>query len=176
MGACAEYEERLSLHAAGALEGEAAAQVRAHLETCAACRAEAADAAEVLGLVALPARSPAETREWEALPARTQAAWRRERSRRDGWRRAAGGFVAAAAGVALMLAFTGRAPLAPRPTVMPEPPAEDAPLAQPVDTQTLADFEAWAGLEPLTDEPEADDGLPWDDEDGSLDLDMGETL
>ncbi|MBJ6763064.1 zf-HC2 domain-containing protein [Myxococcaceae bacterium JPH2] len=175
MGACAEYEERLSLHAAGALEGEEAAQVRAHLETCAACRAEAAEAAQVLGLVALPARSPAEAREWEALPARTQAAWRRERSRRDGWRRAAGGLMAAAAGVALMLAVTGHSPLAPRP-VVPTPPVEATSPAQPVDTQTVADFEAWAGLEPLTDELETDDGLPWDDEDGSLDLDMGETL
>ncbi|MGZ3461252.1 MAG: zf-HC2 domain-containing protein, partial [Archangium sp.] len=41
MSACPEYDELLTLHAAGALEPGEQARVRAHLESCAACRSEA---------------------------------------------------------------------------------------------------------------------------------------
>jgi hypothetical protein len=73
---CPEHEVDLSLHAAGALEGDEAARLEAHLRGCAGCRAELAASARALGLARLPAVTEAERRALADLPARALAAFR----------------------------------------------------------------------------------------------------
>lgn len=179
MGACVEYEEQASLHAAEALEGEEAARFQAHLESCAACQAEVASAREVLGLVVLPPQSPIEVRAQEGLGARTLAAWRREQTRRGMGRRALGSLAAVAAVVALMLGPSALERLkAPRPVTAPAS-VPSASARDDVDAETLAAFEAWAGLEPLEDNGAGygvDEDLSWDDSGLDGDFDLGETL
>ena len=181
MGACVEYEEQASLHAAEALEGEEAARFQAHLESCAACQAEVASAREVLGLVALPAQTPMEVRAQEGLGARTLTAWRREQTRRGMGRRALGSLAAVAAVVALMLGPSALERIkAPRPVTTPAA-VQSANARDDVDAETLAAFEAWAGLDPLEDEGSGyglDEDLSWDGDDADLDgdFDLGETL
>ncbi|NBD08682.1 MULTISPECIES: zf-HC2 domain-containing protein [Corallococcus] len=180
MGACVEYEEQASLHAAGALEGEEAARFQAHLESCAACRAEVASAREVLDLVALPPQTPVEVRAQEGLGARALSEWRREQSRRWMGRRAMGSLAAVAAVVALMLGPSALERLkAPRP-VAPAP-TRVAAAGDDVDPETLAAFEAWAGLDPLEDDASGysmDEDLTWEGGDANpdTDFDLGETL
>jgi anti-sigma factor RsiW len=183
MGACVEYEEQASLHAAEALEGEEAARFQAHLESCAACQAEVASAREVLGLVALPPQSPVEVRAQEGLGQRTLAAWRREQTRRGMGRRALGSLAAVAAVVALMLGPSALERIkAPRPVTTPAAvQSANARDDVDVDAETLAAFEAWAGLDPLEDEGSGyglDEDLSWDGDDADLDgdFDLGETL
>ncbi|HSP80559.1 MAG TPA: zf-HC2 domain-containing protein, partial [Myxococcaceae bacterium] len=77
MAACRDYDELLTLHAAEALEPEEEARVRTHLESCAACRAEAEAHHEVLERVALPPPSPREQAMLSALPRTVVGAWRR---------------------------------------------------------------------------------------------------
>ncbi len=115
MTACRDFEVLLSLRAAGALEGDEAARVEAHLAGCAACRAEADADAEVLALAKLPPPSAAERRAFEDLPATALRAWRRaDRSRGLGKRIAAGiAIAAAAAAVVLAPAILHKAPTAP---------------------------------------------------------------
>ncbi|MBN8466519.1 zf-HC2 domain-containing protein [Corallococcus exiguus] len=181
MGACVEYEEQASLHAAEALEGEEAARFQAHLESCAACQAEVASAREVLGLVALPPQTPVEVRAQDGLGARTLAAWRREQTRRGMGRRALGSLAAVAAVVALMLGPSALERLkAPHPVTTPGT-VQSASARDDVDAETLAAFEAWAGLDPLEDDGSGyglDEDLSWDDSglDGDGDFDLGETL
>ncbi|MBZ4334439.1 zf-HC2 domain-containing protein [Corallococcus sp. AS-1-12] len=180
MGACVEYEEQASLHAAEALEGEEAARFQAHLESCAACQAEVASARELLGLVALPPQTPVEVRAQEGLGARTLAAWRREQTRRGMGRRALGSLAAVAAVVALMLGPSALERLkAPHPVKTPAAAQPSVSARDDVDPETLAAFEAWAGLEPLEDEGSGyglDEDLSWDDPDLDGDFDLGETL
>ncbi|NOK08210.1 zf-HC2 domain-containing protein [Corallococcus exercitus] len=181
MGACVEYEEQASLHAAEALEGEEATRFQAHLESCAACQAEVASAREVLGLVALPPQTPVEVRAQEGLGARTLAAWRREQSRRGMGRRALGSLAAVAAVVALMLGPSALERLkAPHPVATPAA-VQSASPRDDVDAETLAAFEAWAGLDPLEDDGSGysvDEDLTWEGDDADLDgdFDLGETL
>ncbi|NRD58563.1 zf-HC2 domain-containing protein [Corallococcus exiguus] len=179
MGACVEYEEQASLHAAEALEGEEAARFQAHLESCAACQAEVASAREVLGLVALPPQTPVEVRAQEGLGSRTLAAWRREQTRRGMGRRALGSLAAVAAVVALMLGPSALERLkAPHPVTAPGT-VQSASARDDVDAETLAAFEAWAGLDPLEDDGSGyglDEDLSWDDSDLDGDFDLGETL
>ena len=186
-GACVEYEEQASLHAAGALEGEEATRFRAHLESCAACRAEVASTQELLGLVALPPQTPAEARAQEGLGARTLSAWRREQTRQWMGRRALGSLAAVAAVVALMLGPSAlerfRAPRTVAPDTGQAAGAVPQGMDGDVDAETLAAFEAWAGLEPLEDDgagfgSSSDDELPWDGEDDAMDGDfnLGEAL
>jgi len=154
MKACHEYEELLSLHAAGALEPDEASRVRAHLESCAACRGEAESTARVLSGVALPPPSPAMREQLEALPQRTVGAWRREQVRRAFHARTAGALLAAAAVVLLVV----------RPSV-PRVETPQAPLSIPEApagiSETQADFEQWASTDPLGAEL---DGILADDD------------
>lgn len=181
MGACVEYEEQASLHAAEALEGEEAARFQAHLESCAACQAEVASAREVLGLVALPPQTPVEVRAQEGLGSRTLAAWRREQTRRGMGRRALGSLAAVAAVVALMLGPSALERLK-APHKMATPASTPSAMARDdVDPETLAAFEAWAGLDPLEDDGSGyglDEDLTWDGDDADLDgnFDLGGTL
>ncbi|CAM4154104.1 zf-HC2 domain-containing protein [Corallococcus exiguus] len=179
MGACVEYEEQASLHAAEALEGEEATRFQAHLESCAACQAEVASAREVLGLVALPPQTPVEVRAQDGLGSRTLAAWRREQTRRGMGRRALGSLAAVAAVVALMLGPSALERLkAPHPVTTPAS-VQSASARDDVDAETLAAFEAWAGLDPLEDDGSGyglDEDLSWDDSDLDGDFDLGETL
>ena len=69
---CQEYQEQLTLYLLGDLDAGQAAQVRAHLETCAACRAAAGELERTLDLMrSTLAVSP-------AAPARLDAARRRK--------------------------------------------------------------------------------------------------
>ncbi|RKH06837.1 zf-HC2 domain-containing protein [Corallococcus sp. CA047B] len=174
MGACVEYEEQASLHAAGALEGEEATRFRSHLESCAACQAEVAAAQEVLGLVTLPPPTAIEARAQEGLGARTLAAWRREQTRRWMGRRALGSLAAVAAVVALMLGPSAlerlKAPRAGTTAQVAGAASDD------LDAETLAAFEAWAGLDPLDADALA---ASWDGDDDMMDGDFddpGEAL
>jgi anti-sigma factor RsiW len=161
MNACHEYEELLTLHAAGALEPNEEARVRAHLESCAACRSEAESTARVLSGLALPPPSPAMRERVEALPKRALGAWRREQVRRAFQARTAGVLLAAVAGVLLV--------------VRPSLPRVETPLA-PVSrpevpsglSETQSDFEQWASTDPLGEELEGilseDDAEDWEEE------------
>jgi anti-sigma factor RsiW len=145
MRACHEYEELLTLHAAGALEPDDEARVRAHLESCAACRSEAESTASVLSGLALPPPSAAMRERMDALPQRTLGAWRREQVRRAFQARTAGALLAAAAVVLLL--------------VRPSPPRVETPRApvSPAEvsfglSESQADFEQWATRNPLGEE------------------------
>jgi len=147
MNACQEYEELLTLHAAGALEPDEEARVRAHLESCAACRSEAESTARVLAGVALPPPSPAMRQRMEALPQRTLGAWRREQVRRAFRARTVGAVLAAAAAVLLVVSPSLRA--AERPSSAVTRPATAASLSE-----TQAELEQWAAADPLGEELE----------------------
>jgi len=101
--ACREVEERLSLSAAGALEGAEAAALEAHLKECPACRAERERLAELLGLARLP---PPDAEE-EALLSDLSSPMLRELRRRERRvqilrRTLAGGAVAAGVALAIL--------------------------------------------------------------------------
>lgn len=150
MSACQDYEELLTLHAAGALEPSEEALVRAHLETCAACRTEAQATASLLGQVALPALSSAEKEKVEALPQRVAGAWRREQVRKALRTRTVGALMATAAVLLLMVAPSILRHEDPR--IVPSPSAgTSAAAADPEeDWETEAEFEQWASADPLS--------------------------
>lgn len=148
MAACPEYDELLTLHAAGALEAEAEARVRAHLESCAGCRAEAASTQALLGRLAPPALSTREEALLEALPRRTVAAWRREQVRSAARMQWTGAMLAAAAAVLVVMAPSPRH----RPRVPAvAPTAASAPASTSASDDTVAAFDAWATGDPLSD-------------------------
>jgi anti-sigma factor RsiW len=163
MAACTEYEERLDLHAAGALDDTEAVRVLHHLETCAGCREALAASVEVLSLAALPPPTASEQAAQAEVPRRALAAWRREAQRQGLRRRTLGALAAAAAVVALMLLVPG---MPWRPSAGKAPVTEPAAGLEEVDAETMAAIEAWAGLEPLEED--------WDDEE--LELNEGEPL
>jgi anti-sigma factor RsiW len=178
MSACQDYEELLTLHATGALEPEEEARVRAHLETCAACRSEAESTASLLGQVALPPLSPSAKEKLDALPQRVTAAWRREQLRKALRTRTVGALMATAAVLMLMLA----------PSILRhEQPRVPAPSAS-TSWETQSDFEQWASADPLTEmiDPgmSLDDEESWEEEDAMelpeselfLNLNPGEPL
>ncbi|WNG59714.1 zf-HC2 domain-containing protein [Archangium gephyra] len=146
MAACQEQEELLTLFAAGALEPEEEARVRAHLDACAACRAEAEADHEVLGLAALPPPSLKEQAVVAALPRTTVGAWRRAQVQQAARMRTAGALMAAAAVVLLVLGpvLRSRVTTPPAPTSPVEAPASPAEE----DAFTL---EQWALADPLAD-------------------------
>ncbi len=162
MKACQEYEELLTLHAAGALEPGEEAQVRAHLESCAACRSEAESTARVLSGLALPPPTPAMRERTEALPRRALGAWRREQVRRAFQARTVGALLAAAAVVLLVVRPSLPRGETPRAAV-PRPESSSAL------SETQADFEQWASTNPLgeeLDEPLTEGGAEgWEEED-----------
>ncbi|AEI65833.1 zf-HC2 domain-containing protein [Corallococcus macrosporus] len=176
MAACPDQEARLDLHAAGALEDDDALGLIQHLEGCEGCRRALAASREVLSLVALPPLSPQEKLELEELPRRTLSEWRRGARRQGLGLRTLGALVATAAAVTLVLLVpgawrvTGPETPGPSPEAVTTRPA--AETAGEVDAETMAAFEAWAGLEPL-DAVLVEDSDGWDED---LDFDVGETL
>ena len=162
MSACQDYEELLTLHATGALESADEARVRAHLDSCAACRSEAESTASLLGQVALPALSAAEKEKLNALPLRATEAWRRDQVRKALRPRTVGALLATAAVLMLMLA-----PSILRhegPSVLPNTPPRAAAASEASESQS--EFEQWASADPLSGM--LDPGVSLDDE-GSLD-------
>jgi anti-sigma factor RsiW len=161
MNACHEYEELLTLHATGALEPEEEARVRAHLESCAACRSEVEATARLLGDVALPPASPAMQQRMDALPQRALGAWRRQQVRQAFRARTVGAVLAAAAAVLLVVSPSLRGTGSPALNVTR--PAGAASLSE-----TQSEFEQWASADPLGDELDSllaeDDAEGWEDE------------
>ena len=97
--ACPDFEPLLLDRAAGAIDAVDRSRLERHLETCAACRAEAADVERALSLAALPPLADAER---EAVARAGRETLLRHRS---GRRRLAGGLVLAiAASAAFALA------------------------------------------------------------------------
>lgn len=146
MTACREQDELLTLHAAGALEPEEETRVRAHLASCADCRAEVEAHREVLGLAALPPFSAREQAVLAALPRTTAEAWLSTQLRQAARMRTAGALMAAAAVALLVLGPTVQRPATPHvppaaPLEMPEGPAEEEPSA----------LEQWAVADPLAE-------------------------
>lgn len=178
MSACQDYEELLTLHAAGALEPAEEALVRAHLESCAACRSEAQATASLLGQVALPALSSAEKEKLETLPKRVTGAWRKEQVRKALRTRTVGALMATAAVLLLMVAPSILRHEDPR--LLPSPPAEPAAAAADSsedsedfeDWATEAEFEQWAAADPLgamVDPAEyLDDDESWEEDEQEL--------
>jgi anti-sigma factor RsiW len=161
MSACQDYEELLTLHATGALEPADEARVRAHLESCAACRSEAEATASLLGEVALPALSAAGKEKLDALPRRATDAWRREQVRKAMRTRTVGALLATAAVLMLMLA-----PSILRhegPGLLPGTPPRAAAASEASESE--AELEQWASADPLSGM--IDPGVSLDDEIGS---------
>jgi anti-sigma factor RsiW len=150
MPECRELEVLRSLHAAGALEGEEASRVAAHLEACAECREADARDRDLLGLARLPAPSQAEALAVADLAGDTLRELRR-RERRLTWLRRAGtaaAVVAAAAAAVLLL-------LGPAVTRRPPPDGGPTQVAE-ATTATQDDGAAWD-----LDDLDADDDGSW---------------
>jgi anti-sigma factor RsiW len=145
MSACRDQEELLTLHAAGALEPEDEARVRAHLASCAACRAELDAQREVLGFVALPPPSAREEALLAALPRTTADAWLSTQLRQAARMRTAGALMAAAAVVLLALG-----PMVQRRVAPSTSPTEEELSTQPGE-ETLSELEQWALSDPLAE-------------------------
>ncbi|NOJ81674.1 zf-HC2 domain-containing protein [Myxococcus xanthus] len=172
MAACPDQEERLDLHAAGALEDDEALGLIQHLEGCEGCRQALATSKELLALVALPALSPEEKTELQELPRRTLSEWRRGARRQGLGLKTLGALMATVAAVTLLLLVPG-AWLLPGPGAKaPVTAAAPTTDVEELDAETMAAIEAWAGLEPL-DAVLFEDSQGWDEE---LDIDVGETL
>lgn len=156
---CRELDVLRSLHAAGALEGEEAARVAAHLEACAECREADARDRDLLGLARLPEPSPAEALAVADLAGHTLRELRR-RERQSTWLRRTGTVAAvgvAAAAVVLLL-------LSPAITRGPVPDGGATQLAQGA-TAAQDDGADWD-----VDDLDADDDAAW-----GADADAGST-
>ena len=163
MAACQDQDELLTLFAAGALEPEEEARVRAHLEACAACRSEAEAHHEVLGLATLPPPSAREQALMAELPRKTLGAWHGAQVRQAARMRTAGALMAAAAVVLLVLG-----PVMQRRASTPPVPTAQVESASPPEEDAFA-LEQWALADPLADaldlseadleEPETDEFL-----------------
>ena len=162
MAACQDQDELLTLFAAGALEPEEEARVRAHLEACAACRSEVEANHEVLGLAALPPPSAREQAVVAALPRTAVGAWRGAQLQQAARMRTAGALMAAAAVVLLALGpVVQRRMATPSPPTVQEEPSDNAP-----EEDAFA-LEQWALADPLADaldQSEADLEEPEPDE------------
>lgn len=154
MAACRDHDELLTLHAAGALEADAEARVRAHLASCAGCREEAASTAAVLGRLELPALTAREEAVAEVLPRRVLAGWRREQVRKAARMQWVGALLAAAAVVMLVLTPS----LQRRGSVVAERPASTlAPEPSESLDEVLEAFDSWATSDPLAEVIDATD-------------------
>jgi anti-sigma factor RsiW len=182
MSACQDYEELLTLHATGALEPAEEARVRSHLETCAACRAEAESTASLLGQVALAPLSASEKEKLDSLPQRVTGAWRREQVRKALRTRTVGALMATAAVLMLMLAPSILRHEGPSATKSPAPSAS-------ISSETQAELEQWAAADPLYEmiepdvsleeeswELEEEDGVDLAESEQFLNLNPGESL
>lgn len=103
---CREWRELLGAHALGRLQGEERAGLEAHLEGCAACRAELSALAPVAGMLphADPARFGPAPQPPPELGQRIAAAIEGERRRVQRRRRALGGFALGGAAAAIAAA------------------------------------------------------------------------
>jgi anti-sigma factor RsiW len=115
--ACNDFEVLVSLRAAGALEPAEAARLDAHLQTCAACRAEVEADAEVLRLARLPAPTEAEQRATAGIAKGALAELHRREGRAYSWKRTTAAFAAAAA---VLVAVLAPAVLGRRPALLPQ--------------------------------------------------------
>jgi anti-sigma factor RsiW len=152
MTACRDQDELLTLHAAGALEPEAETRVRAHLESCAACRAELEAHHTVLGLATLPPPSPREQAVLAALPRTTLSTWRRTQVQRAARMRTTGALLAAAAAVLFVLG-----PVVQRRTTTDSQPTALAEQPENPAEETTSALEEWALADPLADALELDE-------------------
>ncbi|OJH33878.1 anti-sigma factor family protein [Cystobacter ferrugineus] len=145
MSVCQHMDESLTLFAAGALDPQEEARVRAHLDTCADCRHEVTALQDTLGLAAQPALSPREQTVLEALPQTTVSRWRRDQVQRAAHLRTTGLLMAAAAVLLLLLG----------PVVSPRRPAPSTPHASTETTfsteEDVLAMEQWALADPLSD-------------------------
>ncbi|QRK04519.1 zf-HC2 domain-containing protein [Archangium violaceum] len=146
MSACRDQDESLTLFAAGALEPEEEARVRAHLESCAACRSEAEAHRDVLGLAALPPPSAREQAVMAALPRTAVGTWRREQVQKAARMRTTGALLAAAAVVLFALG-----PVVQRRVAPPAPLAPQVETPASVVEETESELEQWALTDPLSD-------------------------
>ncbi len=137
MKACRDYEGLLAERAAGGLAPQDAVRLGAHLESCAACRAEAGAFAEAIALVRLPAPSGEERRALAGLPKRALGEIHAAERRRLVGRKILVGVAAAAAATLFVLApaaFRDRSRLAG--SVQPAPVAVATAWTAP-DPDTL---------------------------------------
>lgn len=154
MATTTHIASRLSAWLAGSLPDAEAAQVRAHLASCAACDEERRLLEDARAVV--PALEPAEARPWFAAKVAARAAEVRPRPMgAPWWRPAFGGAVLAAAIAAVVVA------VAPG-LRSPPPPRDDTVLAQRLDLfedlgilqnqEALEDFEVVEVLHTLQPE------------------------
>jgi predicted anti-sigma-YlaC factor YlaD len=146
MTACREQDEWLTLFATEALEPEDETRVRAHLESCAACRAEVEAQREVLGLAALPPLSARERAVVAALPRTTADAWLSTRLQQAARMRTTGALMAAAAVALLALGPVIQHPTPPRPQ-----PAANEEQPTGLAEETSSALEQWASSDPLAE-------------------------
>ena len=163
-------DEALSLLAAGALEPDGEARVRAHLEGCAACRAELEALQSVLGQVALPPPSPRELALLAPLPQRAVGAWHRAQLQRASRLRTTGALMVAAAVVLLALG-----PVVQRHRAPQAPPSAPLEAASPSTEESLA-LQQWALADPLADELDTADLDGSEAEGSSANLDTEDLL
>jgi anti-sigma factor RsiW len=149
---CKDLEVLVSLRAAGALEPAEEARVEEHLAHCRACRAEAAAAAEVLGLARLAPPSDAVRRAVAEVPARAVAEVRRETTRRRTFARR-GVAIAAAVAAALMVS----APALLQRDRPPLPPAAAEAAWREPDLDRIWEDTAILELTAAADEAAGDD-------------------
>ena len=143
--ACQDLEVLLSLRAAGALDPAEAARVEAHLQGCAACRAEAAASEAALRLATLPPPSDAERSAVATLAKDALAELRRGEARAASWKRTTAAFVAAAAVAAFVLA-----PALLRKPVHPAATVPATALAQAQDGWEAPDLDTlWSDADVL---------------------------
>jgi predicted anti-sigma-YlaC factor YlaD len=118
---CRDYDVLLSLRAAGALDGDEAARLDAHLPGCAACRAGLDGYAGALALARLPAVSETERAAASGLAVAVVA----ESARRVRRRHRLGGLLFTGLSAAAVIAAVVVGPSLLR---GPAPPAEDPAL------------------------------------------------
>ncbi|QRO00348.1 zf-HC2 domain-containing protein [Archangium violaceum] len=155
MATCRDYEESLTLHASGALEPGEEARVRAHLESCAACRDEVEALREVLSLAALPPPSAREETVLEALPRTTVSRWRGTQVQQAARMRTAGALLALAAAVLLVLG-----PVVRQRTAVPTPPSVDVELPDSPAEEAHSALEEWALADPLAEALDLSEAQP----------------
>ena len=155
---CREWEQSLLEKVAGELDAAAELRVDGHLESCAACRAEAEALRQVLSLAALPPVTDAERRALAGSERAALAAWKRSVRRRRLF--AAGTAVFAVAAAALLVVISpgllrGSGP---------------GPLAQASSSWRVPDVDAdWSLASAVGPGGDATDEVSADADDGSDD-------